>query len=509
MNKYEEQSNRQIIPRWLSWRAVCQQVPPDASSQSPLAGLVDDVHFARTRARWENERTQVNAADLALSALLSGRLGDTEVGDAIEYLRSLDPDPESTIGLLAAGLTVAGFSPPPSAILDQSTDPRALIARARRVLDSHERDPLLYLDLAYAHSLLMQNVQAERNLKIALSLAPEHPLILRSAARFLLHIAEDNDPDQSLRILRRSGAVRHDPGVLAAEIAISEAFSRRSKNRKLGRSLAFSKNFHPFFLSELAGTIGTLEARHGSRRYARQALEASAVCPTENSLAQLEWISPRVGIEFEVPGDCATEPFEARTRFLFRNQEYAQALSAAVAWAEYQPLSSRPALTASHLASVWLDKYETAIRVLRTALMYSPDSFALRNNLAFALASSGQVDEATAELDKTERLDLDPSDEAVRLATRGLLAFRTHNHEEGRRLYEEAENGFRSLRDRDRNALAKAFHAREELLEGTPESSRIGLDALEVARATGIGRIKAIEFVEKAIGEGGTPQAEE
>jgi len=508
MNSFEEERNRQIVPRWLPWRAACRQVPFDALIQSPLEGLVDDARFSKTRARWATECSRVNAADLVLTAFLSGRLTDADAVVALKYLRSLDLDPHSTLGLVAVGLTEESLALQPQAARQQDEDPRSIIARVRATLDSHARDPLAYLDLAYAHSLLMQNTQAEKNLRVALALAPEHPLILRSAARFLLHIAERGDPGQSLHLLRKARAVRHDPGVLAAEIAISEAFSLRSRNRKLGSSLAFSKDFHPFAVSELAGTIGTLEANHGSRKRAREALEVSARCPTENSLAQIEWISPRVGIEIEAPADCAATPYEAQTLALFRDHDYDRALSAAVAWSEYQPLSSRPALTASHLASTWLDDHETSVQVLRAAVQYSPDSFALRNNLAFALASSGRLSEASDELGVTERLRLSPGDEAVRCATRGLLAFRAHDHEEGRRLYIEAESRFRSLRDPARHALAKVFHAREEILEGTPESTSVGLDALEAARSAGLGRIKALEYVDRQVARVSQPPPE-
>ena len=502
MNAFDEEKNRQIIPRWLPWRDVCHQIPTEALDYTPLTTMVSDREYSKKRARWVQDHSRVSAADLVLTALLTDRLSDAEVAVALEHLQSLDLDSQGTLGIIAPWLQDWVQDSAVAQPRRDDSNPRVQVANLKASLVSRVRDPFLYLDLAYAYSLLGLSKKAEKNLEIALALAPNHPLILRSAAHFFLYTADKQQPDRSLQILRTSRSVRHDPTVLGAEIAISEAFSRRSRNKKLGKQLAHSKNFHPFFISELAGTVGTLEANHGSKRRAREALTASAECPTENSLAQLEWISPRLHVEIEYPEHCATQPFEAQTYAHFQNRDYRRALSAAVGWAEYQPLTSRPALTASHLASVHLNDYDTAIRVLQNALMYSPSSFGLRNNLAFALASSGRLEEAKEEMGATAGLELKSSEEGVCWATKGLLAFRTGDHEEGRRLYRRAEQHFSALRDRSRLAMAKVFHAREELLSSTRESIEIALDALETARTTGLEDIEALEYIERKVKKG-------
>lgn len=76
-------------------------------------------------------------------------------------------------------------------------------------------------------------------------------------------------------------------------------------------------------------------------------------------------------------------------------------------------------------------------------LVANPDNTLLRNNLAFTLANEDRPAQAAAQLDLVQTGGLSPREHAVVSATRGLIAFRTGQTAEGRRLYDDAINELR------------------------------------------------------------------
>ena len=226
----------------------------------------------------------------------------------------------------------------------------------------------------------------------------------------------------------------------------------------------------------------------------------AAKCPDENTLSQLQWISPRLTVPIERDSSRRPEAtFEADALTHFRANEYGDALNSAIMWMRFQPFSARPAVLASFISSVALEDYDKSIGLVEQALIASPKSFALRNNLAFALASAGRPEQASAVMRQFDLAELTPNERAVAKATLGLIAFRGGDSQSGRELYECATRDFRDSGDKYRAIVAELFWAREEHAVDAPASMEIVSRAL--SKAGNLRGFKVVEYLQKAIGK--------
>jgi len=88
------------------------------------------------------------------------------------------------------------------------------------------------------------------------------------------------------------------------------------------------------------------------------------------------------------------------------------------------------------LLSDAMNRHDDAIRVLRDGLRVSPESALLKNNLAYVLLMKGATSEARQVLGSV--VHAEAQEEVFLTATRGLLAIRQGELQEGRRLYNHA-----------------------------------------------------------------------
>ncbi len=121
-----------------------------------------------------------------------------------------------------------------------------------------------------------------------------------------------------------------------------------------------------------------------------------------------------------------------------------------------------------------------AIAFTRQGLLSNPDDFTLRNNLVFALALHGNIEEAQRALRKINPAYLNESERIVFEATSGLIAFRSGAFERGRALYRSAITRGKRLRDR-RASIAGIYHTFEELRTHSPGAEEIRKEAIEGA----------------------------
>jgi hypothetical protein len=259
------------------------------------------------------------------------------------------------------------------------------------------------------------------------------------------------------------------------------------------RSLRAARRFagHPWKLSELAGALATLELRHGSRRNAQRLAEVALICPTENAWAQLNWLRSKNHLPASFSLARSYVPpasFEARMLECMREQQFGQAFESAIQWTRFEPYSERAAMNATFIGCVELDDFSSVEGLANTALIANPKSFVLKNNLAFALASNGKVDEARGVVEQMRTLAHTTWEKATLLAADGLIAFRDLQFEIGRGYYERSVDQFVRLEDRYSEALARIYWAREELRAGS--TGRLGLrdSAVALARTVGLGR---------------------
>jgi tetratricopeptide (TPR) repeat protein len=225
---------------------------------------------------------------------------------------------------------------------------------------------------------------------------------------------------------------------------------------------------------------------------AKRHFAQSLTTPTENSVAQAGWAARRADAAVVEPQHLLVpHSYEARALNAFNVGRWQEAMAHAMAWIRDEPFSSRSVLFASFVASTMLEDHAAAESVLRNALQADPENRPLLNNLAYALACSDRLEEAAATFQKINTTFGSDSERVVWLATGGLLAFRSKQFAEGRRLYDEAIELARVSRLSYQRAMATALLAREEVLAGTPEA------APAVARA----RTEVLSAGEKSIEE--------
>jgi hypothetical protein len=167
--------------------------------------------------------------------------------------------------------------------------------------------------------------------------------------------------------------------------------------------------------------------------------------------------------------------FEALTLDAFGRQDWKAVLRHAEEWFLDMPFARRPSMLASHVASTILEKHEdTAALFCRAGLIAHPGDPQLLNNLAFALASRGKVDEAERALQGLWIGGVHEASTRICLtATQGLIRFRQGRFTEGRALYISAIDLANKERLVHCAQSALLHQAREEILAGTEEAARV------------------------------------
>ena len=143
---------------------------------------------------------------------------------------------------------------------------------------------------AVFYTIIGQEEKAKRAIKNALFLAPENRFVLRSMARFFVHLGEEGIAFAHDTI-KRSQITKHDPWIIATEISLATLRQRSSTLAKSGLQLVESGLFHPFNISELASSLATLELKNGKIKNSKKLFINSLTSPNDNSLAQAEWAS--------------------------------------------------------------------------------------------------------------------------------------------------------------------------------------------------------------------------
>jgi tetratricopeptide (TPR) repeat protein len=465
-------TNRKILPRWRDFwtTAALGQLSPAAAnaeaSQLPRASEIE------SRSAWRLNQTLWHALDLVGSALVIGDTSDPDVLAAATFLESkghdcpaparqlvkriLHPDEQSGINIELPTISQSSL--------------RVEIQARRRRLGVEPRNAILWTDVARLYASLGQRSKAEHAIQMACRLAPDNRFVIRSAARFFVHIG---DHEQALRLLRTTTLTQSDPWIAAAEIGVSTFSAANPRLLKLGRRMVDSGDFSDFAKSELASALATIELNEGNRKAAKKLFKQSLALPTENSVAQAEWASAQVGdlylptIQPQVPRN-----YEARSLYGYRIGNWETARANAEDWLNDQPFSSRPASVLSYLYSTILGRYDEALEVLNFSLKSNPEDRGLINNKAFNLINLERLDEADTLLRRTDPKAIDDLATITLIATKGLLLFRKGLPEIGRILYLEAIDMAKRKENRHYAALAALYLALEELRSDSKTKSQ-------------------------------------
>jgi len=464
MSATYDDRNRQAIPRCLDYPRACAlgliriiKKQEKAQETKVLSSI--------TRQEWQNNTSLATAVDLVAEALI---IKDFESDEAIKAAHHILKKAPASSGLIRE--LANHFLEPPS-LGEIEIGPRTQIevgrecvAPLRKSVRAHPINPIAWSDLALSYATLgqEQDKKARLAMKVALSLGGSNRFILRSAARCFMHLEE---PDRAVTILNRSGLCPFDPWIASAEIAISESKGLKSKCINKAKHLVLDENLTLFSRSELTVGMGTMEIKNGSVRRAKKLMRQALREPTENALAQAEWMAYILKTDITDIAQFSEKvpaSYEAEALRLFYNKQFAGSLKAAEKWGRFQLLSSRPIILSTFISSCMLNDDLGAIDIFNNALPAQKGSPLAMNNYAFALARIGRMEEAERALDKVHINEASREEKLVLTATVGLICFRKGYVEEGRKLYSNAVTGFELLHDYRSAAIATYYWAVEE-----------------------------------------------
>jgi len=376
------------------------------------------------------------ATELVSAAFVYGRL--TEAQPAAEWLLKHRESAKPDVVLASEHiLTVAEGKSSLVNELPIRKEAYSIIATNRIRLREYPRNVVRWLDTSRAYAVLGLGSQAWQAMRTGLALAPNHRVVQRRGARLLVHL---DRADEALSQVLSNPLLRSDPWLMALEITLSQICEKEPRSYRVGHSFVEQSAASPRHLTELAGALGTYHFMQGELKRARKLLRVAQQAPTENTLAQIEWLAHSdTSLKTNWPASFSSR-FAAEANFWqsLRMSRWSDALTYAQAWQQDESFSGRPAILGSYVALSLLGDAELAAKIAEEGLIADPNDPMLRNNYAVALAYAGWPKAAYVEFAKIQIGQKGGLPTHVRAATAGLIAFGLGDAELGRSLYRRA-----------------------------------------------------------------------
>ena len=460
---------RRLIPRWRPTYQTLQTSEVASTLNQPSAPLKFDHRlFEESVTAWRANPTAGHLGDVISfsgDADLHPRIADL-VREAQARRFAVSPVQEELFRGVVDETVPSDDSTTEGRLIFQSR-----VARLRRELLVAPENLLALLDLAQLQLAAGKADAAERLLKTAIGLAPNGRIVLRTAARFYVHLGIF---DKAHQIIKRHPGTKKDPWLMASEIALADAAGVPSTMASLGLRLIKEAQTHPRHLAEVAGALANSEMMAGHFKEARQLLRKALLHPTDNIVAQAVMDGSRMGLELDAPTvtTAVRRSSEAQLLQAWQNQDEAGAERHALQWHAEEPFSSRPIQFLTTLYSLQ-SEYEKSLGWVRRGLIADPSDEGLIANLAFAKAAVGDIHLAEIAINRIKEASLAP----YLRATEGLIALKRGDFAKAESLYREAEQTFDKLSRPDLAALAMAYYAKFALESDAPDSARIRTEA--------------------------------
>ena len=437
--------------------------------------------LASKLASWEKHKTLAHAADVVGAGISLGR--ETEVAHVARFLLRESPDTWFWGRQIASRLARPTPDSPETESLPCEISKEHLHAQIRtrrQLLRLEPRDPISWVDLSRDYVTLGHGDKATQCMDIALRLANRNRFVLRSSSRLWVHL---DQPDKAHGQLVRSPRTKHDPWLLAAEIATAGAAGVIPKFTKAARLMLEGRKKPATHVSELASALATLEMASGKTRKARKLFRRSLESPTDNSIAQAVW-ARNLHLPFTIDDQYLKFPntFEAGSWSYYFDEDWRKAVEQCEFWQFDQPFSRRPGIQGSYVAAVALDDHLTCKTLAGRGLRSNPKDLTLLNNYTFALINLGEILNARTCLSRMKSMQNTIHDQVAFLATQGLLRFRTGEFAQGRDSYTAAIELARRPGHQRQLAIALYFFAKEELAHTRDANSNLVSEALKALR---------------------------
>jgi len=482
MSMVHDYSSRQLVPRLLS-SETANALSLNLNTADKIYSQMNsfELHnYQKLKAEWRIDKNNIIATQILMYEIINDSLSvDQEI---INYLNSNQKYLNQIENEI---LFIAKNKAENNEILIQQPQYDVKIPDLIKEIRSknliNPRNSLQWCNLGYFYTRLGLIDKAEKAFKIAIELNNSNRYIVRSVARFFLHIGKK---EYGHNILVMSPRINYDPNLISAEIAFSELLGKKSKFVDKGMKLKDDKNISIFEKNELLAQIATLEFSYGKNSKGKTLLNECLISPNENSLAQIAFLEKKCLLELlpDIPSSVICQ-FEALTRINFGNSDFQKSFENAKEWHKFQPFSNNPAIFASYIASTIFNNYKEAIEILRSVVKITPNSFLLNNNLAFYYAKNNNIENAVSTLKRINTSELDEHNNAVLNATAGFISYKLGNIDSAKIGYDEAIKYFRMKKDEI--SLAIALYNYSNILDKC-ESDKILNEVSELSKKNNI-----------------------
>jgi tetratricopeptide (TPR) repeat protein len=485
MSTFFDDTHRQVIPRWLSFATSCalgvlRHKPTNTGSTQATS-----ESFTLARQAWQTIQNIPNAVDLTAAAMISDERVSQDATRAAKFILAETPQTATIIRNIATHYLTAQQDVTINTDIGAGTTQltHGQIARLRRELHENPRDPISWCDLALCYGGLGLSDKAAKTMEIALALGRQNRFILRSATRCFLH---SQDPEKALHLLQQSPLRRTDPWIAAAEIAVAERIGKRSVCLPHAALLTTDDNWSLYARSELAAAIATVEYKEGAGKKGKQLLRMALMEPTENALAQGEWLVQRKNIPAHHQTKVVPAAFEADARTNFRLRKFPTSYDLCVRWSNFQPFSASPIVMASFIASVCMNDDAKALEALQAVACLHRRNTLFLNNYAFALARTNALIEARNVFRTIDVGSATPMERCTIAATEGFFQFRAGDKVKAREYYRWAVEGFEANGQQRSAAIATYYWASEEARLATEMAPAVIGDAKARIKKQGV-----------------------
>lgn len=465
-----EKEDRHVIPNWRSFENTVKlrelngshSLDIDNSFKPDISDILDD---------WEYVQNIGVAGDIIGAAIICNQQDNKTVKQVAEYVRKNEQSTPAMIkaaNLILSDSAIADDISFEIANTDKATliDLRSKIHAYKQKLRNNPSNPIAWVELSRLYSINGQEKQAERAMRNALFLAPENRFVLRTMARLFIHLGDIEFAHENLR---KKNITKHDPWLMATEIATADLRGRHSILTKKGIEVITSNSFHPFNISELSSAIATIEMSFGNFKKSKPFFQKSLISPNDNSLAQAEWASQEESSLFNGVDPATVKnkvvSFEALALDYAEHDQWQQAINSSKQWFLDLPFSKRSILFGNHIAITKLKDQQQAVEIAKMGLLSHPNDPQLLNNIAYSLCLDNNTHEAEQYLNRIRTNDIGEreTENICLTATRGLLSFRKNDITDGREKYMKAIELARNINDEYLMSLAFVNLAREEI----------------------------------------------
>lgn len=310
------------------------------------------------------------------------------------------------------------------------------------------RNAIAHSDLALAYTKASHTEKAKAHFEVAQSLAPNNRYIVRNFIRFLTHSGAAEEVTGRFRYLHSS----NDPWILSALLSASQLSERAGHVKIRHVRDQLDSDIRPLHKSELAAALGTVLLEDGNSKQAKRLFNIAGEEPTENAHTQIIWANIEHGMKLNPAGVPLTSPYEAEALRARETDNWQVFHAKCMRWLADESFSVRASMEGSFVASSYFFRPEEAMRFAQIGLLANPTNVGLLNNLAFAYAQLGQVDEARAVLRRARYLANGDHEKAIIKATDGFISIREKDFSRAFFSYQEAVDSF--VKDKD-NVMAQ------------------------------------------------------